>query len=104
MDDEMFGLKTLALLRAIQAQVRDLTVLVRRIMAVVDDLKAADAAIQESVDAAVTLIKGFQDGTVNADDPQVAAVVADLNAAAGRLKAVTPVVAVAAASPKPVTS
>jgi hypothetical protein len=58
-----------------------------REMGALADLQAADATIKAAVAAAVTLIQGFVNGTVNADDPGVEAVVADLNAAAAALGA-----------------
>lgn len=70
-------------------------------MSAISDLQAADKAIQAAVAAAVTLIQGFVNGTVNADDPQVEAVVTDLNAAAAALSgASTPTPAPAPASGK----
>ncbi len=61
-------------------------------MSAISDLQAAEAGIASAVAAAVTLIQNLQSGAVNADDPQVEAVVTQLNAAAATLNAaVTPV-------------
>jgi len=60
-------------------------------MSAISDLQAAEAGIASAVAAAVTLIQNLQNGTTNADDPQVEAVVTQLNAAAATLNAaVTP--------------
>jgi cell division GTPase FtsZ len=72
-------------LNEIQATLNKLVEQGEKEMSAISDLQAADAAIQSAVAAAVTLIQGFVSGTVNADDPQVEAVVSDLNAAASAL-------------------
>jgi len=60
-----------------------------KIMAALDDLKAADAAIQTAVTAAIDLINKMRAGSVA--DADVEAVVADLQKAATALSgAVTP--------------
>ena len=69
-------------------------------MSAVSDLQAAEAGIASAVAAAVTLIQNLQSGATNADDPQVEAVVSQLNAAAATLNsAVTPAPVAAAAKP-----
>jgi len=81
-------------------------------MSALTDLVAAEAAIATGITAlgtsvqnAITLIGNLQNGTVNADDPQVEAVVAKLqadqtalaNASASLTGATAPVAAAAAA-------
>ena len=59
-------------------------------MAVLDDLQAADAAIQAAVQSAITLIQSLHTGTGSVSDADVEKVVADLNAAATALSGATP--------------
>jgi hypothetical protein len=91
----------ISLLCEINGKVDQLIAQGEKEMSALTDLQAADAAIKAAVASAVTLIQGFVNGTVNADDPQVEAVVADLNAAAAALSgASTPTPAPAPASGK----
>gem|GEM_PF-795984 len=65
---------------------------VKKIMSAIQDLQAAEAAIAAAVtgataamNAAATLIGNLQNGSVNADDPAVEAVVTQLNNQAATL-------------------
>ena len=65
---------------------------VKTIMSAIQDLQAAEAAIAAAVtgataamNAAATLIGNLQSGSVNADDPEVEAVVTQLNSQAATL-------------------
>lgn len=90
----MFRSKDRATLEAMVADARALLTGQEKIMSAIADLQTAAAAIKAAIASAVTLIQGFVNGTVNADDPQVEAVVADLNAAAAALSgAATPAAA-----------
>ena len=99
-------------LAAIDKSLATLTEKVDRIMSVLTDLQAADAALQAGATAlntavtalqadiaeVITLVQGLQSGTVNADDPQVAAVTADLQATAAQLATATTAMNTAATS------
>jgi hypothetical protein len=57
-------------------------------MSALSDLQAAVSGAVTEINAAITLLQGFQNGTVNADDPQVEAQVTALNTAVAALTAV----------------
>jgi hypothetical protein len=73
-------------------------------MSAISDLQAAETGIASAVAAAVTLIQNFQNGTVNADDPQVEAVVTQLNTAAATLNAAVQPAPAASATAAPAKS
>ncbi len=89
---------------------------VKAIMSAIQDLQAAEAAIAAAVtgataamNAAATLIGNLQNGSVNADDPEVEAVVTQLNNQAATLSGAassltTEVTPAPAPAPAPSTS
>ncbi len=71
-----------------------------RIMSALTDLQAVATSLEADVSAAITLLQNLQSGAVNADDPQVEAVVTALQASDTALKAALTPPAAAASSTK----
>jgi hypothetical protein len=74
----------------IESKIDILTSNEAKIMSTLSDLQAADTAIKNAVQAAITLIQSLHTGAGTVSDAEVEAVVADLNAAATALGGAMP--------------